>query len=75
MIKAIQNLSLTVHLGGICGMFGYAIYQNWNDRRPRMGLLLISDIIRWIDRSFGLSIPYNFTFRLVYYISTKLKLS
>ena len=59
--------------GGICGLFGYSIYQNWDNHRPQMGLLLISDIIRWMDRTFGLSIPYSFTFRFVYYTYTTLQ--
>jgi len=60
--------------GGICGLFGYSIYQNWDNHRPQMGLLLISDIIRWIDRTFGLSIPYSFTFRQTFYIFTSVSI-
>lgn len=33
-----------------------------------MGLLVISDIIRWINRNFELSIPCYFSFRLVCYL-------
>lgn len=60
--------------GGICGLFGYSIYQNWDNHRPQMGLLLISDIIRWMDRTFGLSIPYSFTFRQTFYIFTSVSI-
>ena len=59
--------------GGICGLFGYSIYQNWDNHRRQMSLLLISDIIRWMDKAFGLSIPYYFTFGMVYYIWTALQ--
>ena len=74
---SLSTLNLyTRTLGGICGLLGYATYQNWDDNRKIMGLLIISDVIRWINRNFELSIPCYFSFRLVCYlvISTTTKI-